>query len=233
MSRIFVGFALETGGAEWYNADNINWQVICFMKICAIVSGGAFSPLDGIEEADFVIACDKGCEYTAACGIRPDLLVGDFDSYVGEKPQGVPILDLPCEKDDTDTMAAVRYAVGEGFDEILLYCALGGRLDHLIGNIQAGSFAAKNGVRFTIIDSRNFIYIIGGGFVEPELREGFSLSVLSLSDVCEGVTIRGAKYELENATLTNTFPIGVSNERRGKVTVSLKSGILMIILSEM
>ena len=130
-------------------------------------------------------------------------------------------------------MAAVRYAVGEGFDEIMLYCALGGRLDHLIGNIQAGAFAAKNGVRFTIIDSRNLIYIIGGGSVAPEMREGFSLSVLALSDVCEGVTIRGAKYGLENATITNTFPIGVSNERRGEVTVSLKNGILMVILSEM
>ena len=56
------------------------------MKACAIVSGGSFSPLDGIGRADFVIACDKGCEYTAACGIKPDLLVGDFDSYTGEKP---------------------------------------------------------------------------------------------------------------------------------------------------
>ena len=140
------------------------------MKVCAIVSGGSFSPLDGIGRADFVIACDKGCEYTAACGIKPDLLVGDFDSYTGEKPEGVPVLGLPCEKDDTDTMAAVRYAVGEGFDEIMLYCALGGRLDHLIGNIQAGAFAAKNGVRFTIIDSRNLIYIIGGGSVAPEMR---------------------------------------------------------------
>ncbi len=203
------------------------------MKVCAIVSGGSFSPLDGIGRADFVIACDKGCEYTAACGVKPDLLVGDFDSYTGEKPEGVPVLGLPCEKDDTDTMAAVRYAVGEGFDEILLYCALGGRLDHLIGNIQAGAFAAKNGVRFTIVDSRNLIYIIGGGSVAPEMREGFSLSVLALSDVCEGVTIRGAKYGLENATITNTFPIGVSNERRGDVTVSLKNGILMVILSEM
>ena len=91
------------------------------MKACAIVSGGSFSPLDGIGRADFVIACDKGCEYTAACGIKPDLLVGDFDSYTGEKPEDVPVLGLPCEKDDTDTMAAVRYAVGEGFDEIMLY----------------------------------------------------------------------------------------------------------------
>ena len=72
------------------------------MKACAIVSGGSFSPLDGIGRADFVIACDKGCEYTAACGIKPDLLVGDFDSYTGEKPEDVPVLGLPCEKDDTD-----------------------------------------------------------------------------------------------------------------------------------
>ena len=77
-------------------------------KSCAIISGGEFSPINGIENADYIIACDKGYEHAAACGITPDLLVGDFDSYKGERDKRVPVLDLPVEKDDTDTMAAVR-----------------------------------------------------------------------------------------------------------------------------
>ena len=85
---------------------------------CAIISGGRFSELNGIEAADFVIACDKGVEYAAHGGVLPDLLVGDFDSYHGALPEGVPVLELPVEKDDTDTMAAIRWAVGEGYSEI-------------------------------------------------------------------------------------------------------------------
>ena len=82
---------------------------------CAIISGGAFSPLENIEKAAFVIACDQGLAYAQRCKVKPDLLVGDFDSYQGKIPDGVPRLELPAEKDDTDTMAAVRCAVDEGW----------------------------------------------------------------------------------------------------------------------
>ena len=95
-------------------------------QLCAIISGGQEDTLCGIEAADFIIACDRGYVYARNAGIRPDLLVGDFDSYRGALPADVPVLDLPVEKDDTDTMAAVRWAVSEGFAEIRLYCALGG-----------------------------------------------------------------------------------------------------------
>lgn len=87
-------------------------------QLCAIISGGQEDTLCGIEAADFIIACDRGYVYARNAGIRPDLLVGDFDSYRGALPVDVPVLDLPVEKDDTDTMAAVRWAVSEGFAEI-------------------------------------------------------------------------------------------------------------------
>ena len=80
-------------------------------QLCAIISGGQEDTLCGIEAADFIIACDRGYVYARNAGIRPDLLVGDFDSYRGALPADVPVLDLPVEKDDTDTMAAVRWAV--------------------------------------------------------------------------------------------------------------------------
>ena len=89
-------------------------------KLCAIISGGQADDLAGIRDADFIIACDRGYAYAKEAGIRPDLLVGDFDSYKGERDKRVPVLDLPVEKDDTDTMAAVRWAVSEGFSEIRL-----------------------------------------------------------------------------------------------------------------
>ena len=114
-------------------------------KPWAIVSGGRFSPLADIEKCGYIIACDRGYEYLHEAGLRPDLLVGDFDSYTGPLPRDVPRLDLPVEKDDTDTMAAIRHAVTVGCGEIWLYCAMGGRLDHLLGNLQAAAFAVKHG----------------------------------------------------------------------------------------
>ena len=116
-------------------------------KLCAIISGGQSDDLAGIRDADFIIACDRGYAYAKQAGIRPDLLVGDFDSYKGERDKSVPVLDLPVEKDDTDTMAAVRWAVSEGFSELRLYCALGGRLDHLMGNLRHWALPANEALK--------------------------------------------------------------------------------------
>ena len=151
-------------------------------KLCAIISGGRRAPLDGIENADLIVACDKGYQYAEEAGVRPQLLVGDFDSYTGSLPADIPILDLPVEKDDTDTMAAIRYAVQEDYSEIVLYCALGGRLDHLLGNVQSAVFAVERGCRVHIIDTDNLLYFFTDGALTLPPREGWSLSLLSLTD---------------------------------------------------
>ena len=150
-------------------------------KLCAIISGGRRAPLDGIENADRIIACDKGYQYAEEAGVRPQLLVGDFDSYTGSLPADIPILDLPVEKDDTDTMAAIRYAVQEDYSEIVLYCALGGRLDHLLGNVQSAVFAVERGCRVHIIDTDNLLYFFTDGALTLPPRGGWSLSLLSLT----------------------------------------------------
>ena len=76
----------------------------------------------------FVIAADKGLVHLEAQGIRPDLIVGDFDS-LGRVPAGDNILRHPVEKDDTDTMLAVKTALDRGMGTIVFYGCLGGRLD--------------------------------------------------------------------------------------------------------
>lgn len=202
-------------------------------KHCAIIAGGAFSPLDGIEAADYVVVCDKGLEYAQRAGIRPDLLVGDFDSYHGALPEGVPVLELPVEKDDTDTMAAVRWASGEAFETITLYCALGGRLDHLLGNLQAAAFAVEHGARVHIVDRENELFLLTEGTLRLAPKTGFSLSALALTDVCEDVSIQGTKYRLAHFQMTNHFPIGVSNEWQTDAVISVGRGVLAVVLSKM
>ena len=198
-------------------------------QLCAIISGGQEDILTGIDAADFIIACDKGYAYAKNAGLRPDLLVGDFDSYDGPVPKDIPLLDLPVEKDDTDTMAAVRWAVNEGFSSIRLYCALGGRLDHLLGNIQALSFACAHGVQAELLGEASRLRLVSNGAVEIPPLPGYSLSVLALTDEVKNVCITGVKYPLHGKTVTNTFPVGVSNEWEEAAKISCGEGILLVI----
>lgn len=201
--------------------------------LCAIISGGEYSPMDDIKAAEYIIACDRGYSYAKRSGIVPDLLLGDFDSYTGKLPEGAAVERLPREKDDTDTMHAVRRALELGFTRISLYCALGGRLDHMLANLQAASYAAERGVPVQLFSRSCEAYIFSGGSVRIPARAGCSLSVLSLSDRCTGVSITDVKYPVEHATITNRFPIGTSNEWRGEARISLESGIMAVLLCRM
>ncbi|MBR4724032.1 MAG: thiamine diphosphokinase [Clostridia bacterium] len=201
-------------------------------KICAIISGGAFSPFDGIEDADFVIACDKGYEYAKSQSLVPDLIIGDFDSCSGKIPNEIKKIILPCEKDETDTMVAINYAIGQGFSKIMLFCALGGRLDHLLGNLQSASYAAKNGAQVKIIGENDEIYVFSNSEIFLPKKENFSISVISLTDKCENVSISGGKYTLKNEVLANTSTLGISNEWIEDITISAGNGILAVVMSK-
>ncbi len=201
-------------------------------KTCAIISGGEFAPLSDIEKADFVIVCDKGYEYARNSGIIPHLFIGDFDSFLQDVPNDLPTIALPCEKDETDTMAAVKYAVKNGFTNILLFCALGGRLDHLLGNFGTAAYAAKAGLTVKITDYDNEIFVFSNSQITIPKKEDFSISLVSLTDKCENVSISGGKYPLQNAVLTNISTLGISNEWKDDITVTVGTGVLAIVMSK-
>ena len=206
------------------------------MKPCVIISGGEFCPLPESEKNKYVIACDKGVLYAAQQGIKPDLIIGDFDSYDGTLPDDVEILTYPAEKDDTDTMIALKVAIERGFDDVTVYCGFGGRLDHLYANFQTAVYGAEHGVSCRFADERNEVMAVKDGTVEIPCREDWSLSVFAVSDVCSGVSISGTKYQLENDCLTNVFPLGVSNQWMPcgePARISVEEGILLIIISKM
>lgn len=202
------------------------------MKTCIIISGGAYTTIPEKNVKDFIIACDKGYDYAKKQNIMPNLIIGDFDSYEGELPAEVEVMKFPPEKDDTDTMIALKTAIKRGFRSIYIYCAFGGRLDHLYANFQTVVYAAKQNVRCQMIDTDNVVTAIQNSAIQLSKREGYALSLFSVSNKCSGVSVTGAKYPLENAELTNTFPLGVSNEwEEDVVNVEVKDGILLIILS--
>lgn len=196
------------------------------MAVCYIVGAAPdcapFSPREG----DFVIAADGGQDALARMGMIPHLTVGDFDS--SKAPAGVPVVTHPVEKDDTDTSLALEEGIRRGYTVFALYGCMGGRPDHTFGVVQTALGAAKRGFR---------VFLVGEGMVGTVLvNESISfsslgtVSVFALTERAEGVTLKGLKYPLANATLTNDFPLGVSNEALGEtVTISVKKGALYLL----
>ncbi|MEG1774722.1 MAG: thiamine diphosphokinase, partial [Oscillospiraceae bacterium] len=108
------------------------------MARCVIVCAGERGALEfSSRPDDFVICCDEGLNAAKEIGLRPDLLLGDFDSIQTPLPQDILTMRFPVEKDDTDSMLAVREGLRRGCTEFVLLFSLGGRLDHTLANIQA------------------------------------------------------------------------------------------------
>lgn len=199
---------------------------------CTIISGGEYFPWT--QEEGLIIACDAGYVHAVRNGIAPDVVLGDFDSI----PEGVKIpsgaIFHPVRKDDTDTMLAARYALENGYCDITIVCALGGRLDHTLANLQTAAFIVRHGGTCVIKGNGETITVFGPGEKNFPVKEGHSFSVFALTDRAEGVTIKGASYEVTDITLTNTFPLGCSNHWENvPIQVSFREGILVVMESSM
>lgn len=201
------------------------------MRRCFIFAAGTFY---GLRErpvpGDLVIAADAGYRACQAAEITPDLLLGDFDSM--DQPPDFPnVLRSPVEKDDTDTMLAVKTALQNECKEVFLYGGTGGaRLDHTLANLQALLYLRRRGARGWMYD-RDFLWTVIENealTVERTVEWGL-LSAFCLGADASGVDEQGVQYPLKDATLTAEFPLGVSNhilEPQARVTV--RNGALAV-----
>lgn len=201
--------------------------------ICYIVGAGRHFPGDTFAPApeDLVIAADGGYADLLSRGIRVDLLLGDMDS-LGEKiPQGPSVERFAPQKDDTDTLLAIKTGLQRGYRAFHLYGGTGGRLDHTLANCQCLLYLARRGARGWLHGEREVVTAVVDGELELPPRKAGYLSVFCLGDRAEGVTLEGLKYPLENAVLTADFPLGVSNEFTGaKSRIAVRHGALLVVL---
>lgn len=184
-----------------------------------------------LRESDFVIYCDGGLYHRDALGVPADLLVGDFDSHPRPAAEDAPeILVLPCEKDDTDTVFAVREGLRRGFDDFLLLGVVGGRLDHTLGNLSILLWLHGLGKNALLVDDASEMQIVDAreAFVPPSFP---FFSLLAVDGTARGITEKNAKYPLENAVITPEFPYGISNEPLPGQTavVSVARGRMLLI----
>ena len=200
---------------------------------CVIVGGAAIDNYEFVKSClrygDFFVFCDSGLKHMDVLGVQADLIVGDFDSHENPHLPAETIV-LPCEKDDTDTVYAVKEAVKRGFSEFLLIGTVGGRLDHTLGNVSILLYLDSIGKKAQMIDDYSEMEIVSKEPAFIEDRYAY-FSLLNITGLAEGVTIRDAKYPLENASITCEYQYGISNEPLpGKTArVSVDNGRLLLI----
>ncbi len=206
------------------------------MKRCIII--GAVSvdfPLEKyIRPGDYVICADKGWQNRRQHNIKPDMIVGDFDSSPKPEYTDADITVLPVVKDDTDTYYIAKWVVENGFTDVLLAGVLGGtRIEHTIANIQTLVYFAKNRVNATVMDRYSRLMVVDSGNISlPDMRDKY-FSLFSMGEKREGISIKGAKYPLDNYTITNSYPIGISNEFIGEtVDITVEKGSVLIVITD-
>ncbi len=204
------------------------------MKHAAILVGGNLEITENVlkraRETDLVIAADGGARHAQALNLTLDLWVGDFDSSEGLTFPGVPRLEFNPDKDSTDFELAIVAAKEAGATQATVFGAFGGRFDHTLAIALS---AAKNTLEgFEIVLESGFEtgwILIPNQKLELPLRQNQTFSLLALSPVVTGLDIKGAKWNLENATLEFGTGFGISNLALGTVHLKLETGFALVV----
>ena len=203
------------------------------MRRCVIIGGAEITRYDQVKSylstGDYAIYCDSGLRHREALELAPNLIVGDFDSHP-DPHLPVETITLPREKDDTDTVYAVKEALKRVFEDFLLLGVVGGRLDHSLGNVSILLYLDSLGKRGLIVDDYSEMEIVSRQ--EAEVGPEFPyFSLLNISGTARGITLENAKYPLKDAEIRCDYQYGVSNEPLpGKTArIRLKEGRLLLI----
>lgn len=198
--------------------------------ICYVVGAGENYGLDFTPHSnDYVIAADAGFRVLEQNDIKIDMVIGDFDT-LHRVPTHSNVIVLNKEKDTTDMLSAVREGIKKGYEVFHIYCGTGGRVEHTIANMQLLTELSQSGKHGFLFGKDYIITAVTNETLRfPKEASGF-VSVFSHSDKAEGVFLKGLKYELENAVLSNTYPLGVSNEFIGEESsISVENGTLVVV----
>ena len=196
-------------------------------KLCCIFGAGDYFGDEKVPSGAFVIAADAGIKSCEKNNIIPDMIIGDFDS-LGQTLQGENVITLPTVKDDTDTMAAVKYALKQGYRSFVLFGGTGGRLSHTVANLQTLTYIAAHGGTGRLHDKEEIATVTSESIAFPAEAVGF-ISVFA-ADGRTVISESGLKYTVEHAEITGAFPLGVSNEFIGIPSrITVHEGMALVI----
>jgi len=200
-----------------------------------IISGGVITDYEYIKRQiksdDTIICADSGYNHAVKMGLKPSIVIGDFDSLAESKiPSCVPCLKFPAKKDQTDTEIAIDYAREKGFRDFLFLAATGRRLDHGLTNILLLKSFLERGEIAVIFDEHNKIRLTDSDLTINEPPNSI-LSLVPITD-CYGVTTKNLEFPLCNSTMLVGKGLGVSNiMTEANATVTVKDGLLLVIVA--
>ena len=208
------------------------------MKV-AIVSGApkAWLDLEDIKSS-FIIGVDRGALVLTEQGICPHLSIGDFDSVTESelekiKASSLELIQLPSEKDETDTEVALNYLLNKKVSSIKLYGVIGGRIDHTLANIRLLLHFAKKGLALTLVDKDNCLTVLVPGNHEIQSPRLPYISFFALESTVTNLTLTHLKYPLTNYKLSQDDIRCISNEAiTSSFNVSFDTGYLLMIYSQ-
>ena len=189
------------------------------------------------QRPDYVICADGGANHLKKLGIIPNTIIGDLDSISIKdleyyKNLEVEIIKYPTKKDETDTQLAIQYATTLPIKEIVLLGVIGDRIDHSLGNIYLMEDIVLKGLRVSIINENNIVYLINKE-IEIYGLIGEVVSLVPDSDKVTGILSEGLEYPLYNKDMIKSNPYGISNViNKKRVKISIQSGLLLVILSK-
>lgn len=176
---------------------------------------------------DYLICADGGLILAEKWGLKPNLVLGDGDSYGRGFPSNLAVIDYPAEKDATDSELAVQKAIELGATKITLIGFLGGRLDHTLANLFF--ITALKTVTFCFKEEWGEVYLAENK-TEIVGQKGEVVSLIPLTESVEGVNTVALKYPLVDETLFRNQTRGVSNVLvKDKALVRKERGELLIV----
>ena len=204
-------------------------------KHIGIVGGGTVSDtfLPEIQKADYIIGVDHGAAWLIVHGITPNIAIGDFDSVSSKELEEIKkrvkiVKKYSSEKDFTDMELAVDHAISLHPNEVIIYGAIGSRLDHTMGNIHLLEMLNEKGV---IRDENNEVRVVSGQFVLKKEPRYPYVSVLPVSDSIE-ISLTGFLYDASNALIRRGQTLGISNEiREDQATINVHRGRALVVRS--
>ena len=181
-----------------------------------------------------VLCADGGARYAHALGIIPDLIIGDMDSLEEEllrhfAEKGVAVAPYPVRKDETDTQLALERALAMDPEEILIFGAMGRRLDHTMANLGLLMMGPGKNVPIKLVDEDCEVFVTTGAATVSG-QKGQTVSIFPWGGEARGITLKGFEYPLEGATMNLARPCGISNrltEEEGRIRVD--EGCLLVI----
>jgi thiamine pyrophosphokinase len=206
-----------------------------------IVGNGSFEPGDAFIEtvklSDLIICADGGASHLYNLGVKPDVLVGDFDSIAPDileeyKKTGVESIEYPVRKDFTDMELAIKCAANRGARRIFIMGAFGTRVDHTLSNLQLMHRILELGLEGILIDENNTVYLIKDR-IKIKRKENCKVSLIPATSVVEGIYTGGLAYPLADASMKMGTTVGISNEfTSSEAWVSIRKGRLYVVVSK-